>query len=253
MGEGYCGGSATSCRARRSRCHWQGAENLGLLWGAGLLYVLQTSGQGTFQNLNFESAIVPSVQPGQTVLLPISDVFPGWSAWVGIDQTTQSWYNGVSAGGALVSLIGHQSTWANSVIEGNFTAVLSAGIYDKPSTPVAISQSSLIPVAAQSLRFAALSAQGTFADLAITFNGQPISFIPMSNSGNFTTYGGDISPFAGLTGELRFTERPISNPFSTVFLDDIVFSTTPLPEPGVLTLLAVGTALFGLTAWRRKA
>jgi len=36
-------------------------------------------------------------------------------------------------------------------------------------------------------------------------------------------------------------------------LDDVTFSTQPLPEPGVLTLLAAGVALFSLRYSARRA
>jgi hypothetical protein len=45
-----------------------------------LLAALSTHAQGTFQNLNFESANIPSGTP-VSAFLPISEALPYWSAY----------------------------------------------------------------------------------------------------------------------------------------------------------------------------
>jgi hypothetical protein len=55
----------------------------------------------------------------------------------------------------------------------------------------------------------------------------------------------DISAYAGQTGQLLFSVPPQS---SGGILDNIQFSSTPVPEPGTFGLFAMGGALL---AWRR--
>ncbi len=205
-------------------------------------------GQGTFQNLNFESANVPSIPSDHTTQVLTSDALPGWTAYAGTNQLLQIWYNGISAGSASVGLIDrHTYIWGEDVIGGNFTVTISAGINPDRTgdSSAAIAQSSLVPVWANSLWF---NASWTAGDLAITFEGVHIGFYPQYVGPNYTTYAGDISAFRGRLGELRFTEEPISSRFSTVLLDDISFSVQSIPEPDMLRLFGLGALLFG---WRR--
>lgn len=220
----------------------------------GLLnFVLSAQAQGTFQNLNFESAAnLPVLNPpSSTALVPIADALPSWIGYVnGTNQQTVVIYNGLSGGAAAISLI--TSNTANSAIGpigGNYTAALSAGTYLPliDTVPTAIAQSSLVPVSAQSLRF---SAAGRVSDLAVTFNGQQLPFYQLIALPAYVIYGCDASTIAGLPGELRFTEHPLSGPFSAVFLDNIQFSNQPIPEPSALGLFVLGALLFDWR-WRK--
>ena len=202
-------------------------------------------GQGTFQNLGFESATIPQPQPPGGYV-PLSDAFPGWTGYIHTNQTALAGYNFVSAGGAVISLITPTTpSYGDRVIAGNYTATLSAGYFGPPvPVSVSIAQSSLVPVMVQSLRFSASSFVG---DLTVTFNGQNIPFYPLGAGPNYQNYGANIGSFAGQTGELRFTENPGANPFAFVWLDDIFFSPAPIPEPSVLGLFGLGAVLLG---WR---
>jgi hypothetical protein len=73
-----------------------------------------------------------------------------------------------------------------------------------------------------------------------------------------TNWQGDISSYAGQTGELRFTVVPgedISvinvNGFAAADLDDIRFSTQTVPEPPATSLVLGGLALFSFARLRR--
>jgi len=209
--------------------------------------VLGALGQGAFQNLNFESAIVPIVPANQPTTVPFSDAFPAWTGYLGTNQASLAGYNGISVGAYEISLVDtHTSFYGNRVISGTFTAVLQAGNANPPLQygPAAIGQTGIVPATALSLRF---FASGSAGDLVVSLNGQSVPFIPLSSGPNYVEYGADVSGFAGLPAELRFTEQPISNPFATLFLDNIQFSTSVIPEPCVLTLSALGTMLL---AWR---
>lgn len=198
-------------------------------------------GQGTFQNLAFESAIVPNGSGGLPVHIAFTNALSGWTGSRGPFPATQAMYNGVSLGFAAISIIDRSAQfYSNSVIAGDFTAVISAGFAGTGFVATAISQSSLTPVTARSLRFAA---NGDVADLALSLNGQNIPFSQLSIGPNYAVYGGDISAFAGLTSELRFTVLPLSVENGSVFLDNIQFSTVPIPEPGTVGLLSLGTLL----------
>ena len=214
---------------------------------------IRVHGQGTFQNLNFELANnLPSGSSPTSV--PVANAFPDWTVYVaGTNQLTQVFYNGISGGSALVTLIGRNaSTWSNQVIAGNYTATLDAGEYTGDiDTSAAIAQTGLVPASAQSLRF--YGSLDPFGGLTVTFNGQNLPFYPLSAGANYEIYGADISPFADQTGELRFTQNPnASNPFAIAFLDNISFSVNPIPEPGTCGLILCGAVAFGVSRWRKR-
>jgi hypothetical protein len=220
---------------------------------------LNAFGQGTFQNLNFEAANgLPTIGPGETGFVPMSNGLPGWTGYIaGTNQTTLADYNGVSAGAALITLIGKSSVYSNSVIGGKYTATLDAGVASDANGAefygsAAIAQTGTISLTTLSLRF---DASGDIRGYTtVTFDGQNIPFYPLSAGPNYEVYGGDISGFAGQTGELRFTENATtSNPFGTAFLDSIVFSTSPVPEPATCALILCGAAVFGVDRWRRRS
>src|SRR6266568_1131411 len=90
-------------------------------------------GQGTFQNLNFESAIVPSLPSDQPAFVPFTNAFPGWYGMYGTVPPTRAAdaaYNGISGGAVELSLFTRTTaTYSNFVIGGNYTAAIQAGIY----------------------------------------------------------------------------------------------------------------------------
>lgn len=223
------------------------------LSGLTLAFSLAAHGQGTFQNLGFEAA---HDLPAQNGFVPASIAMPGWTVILGTNQFPDVFCTGVSAGSALVSLIGRNTSgWSNSVISGNYTAVLAAGVdlsYPHDSLfSAAISQTSLVPVSSQSLRFR-LGSNSLVSNFLVTFNGQTVPFFPLATGPNYTTYGGDISAFAATTGELRFTERPISRFFTVAYLDGIQFSPEAIPEPPAFRLISFLALGFCIQRFRRR-
>jgi hypothetical protein len=92
------------------------------------------AGQGTFQNLDFESANLagyPAPILGQAATsVPVSDGLPNWSPSFsgtseGIIQLNQVWYDGLSLGGAAISVV--DSKWPGgespslTPIQGNYS------------------------------------------------------------------------------------------------------------------------------------
>ena len=118
------------------------------------------------------------------------------------------------------------------------------------------SQSSLVPIIAQSLQFKASSPDSfglAIPPLVVMLGGQQLSYFPLGSGANYTLYGADIHTLAGQTSELDFTVRaPIPHSGNNyVFLDSIQFSNLPIPEPSVFGLSALGALLLGWRVLRR--
>ena len=89
---------------------------LALLLGAG-----EILGQGTFQNLGFEQALVPDVPArefGGDVL--VSNGAPHWAVYIGGNQQSSMFHNTVSLGGAAVSIFGPQ-WFPSQIFQGSYT------------------------------------------------------------------------------------------------------------------------------------
>ncbi len=84
------------------------------------------------------------------------------------------------------------------------------------------------------------------SSLQVSFNGQVIPVIQAGSTANYAIMGANISAFAGQTVELLFSALPNSG---NVLLDNIQFSSSPIPEPGTLALAALGG---GLSGFRRR-
>ncbi len=229
-------------------------KKLGLRILLTLAFVTSVRAQD-FQNLDFESANVPVVPPGQSVALSLSQGLPGWSGYAGTNAVNYMYYNGVSVGSALITLISPTTAnfgLSNAAIEGNFTVTIDAGINPFGGgsfVSAGIGQIGTIPAGSQSLLFDA-SISGSSPDFEVSFNGQVLPYIFMEAGSNYTTYGADISALAGASGDLRFTEHPPSSGFGIVYLDNIQFSSVGIPEPSTLSLFGLG--LLGLVWHRRR-
>src|SRR5437016_11927926 len=67
---------------------------------------LVADGQGTFQNMGFESAVIPPPDSNQPFLIPFTNAFPGWTGYaVGTNQFSAAGYNAISVGAALASRV----------------------------------------------------------------------------------------------------------------------------------------------------
>ena len=206
-----------------------------------LLAALSAQAQGTFYNLNFESANVSGYSPGNFV--PISKALPGWSAYFSSGTTTypqtEVVYDGISTGGNVISLVDSQ---AATPIQGNYSAYLFGG----EDLSASISQTGVIPARTQSLTMEAWEFE---CSPIVAINGQPINMIPLETISFYTVYGGSIPSFdVGPSVTLSFTAPP-GGP-SMFELDDITFSTNaPTPEPSIIALTAIGGLFFGARKW----
>jgi hypothetical protein len=83
----------------------------------------------------------------------------------------------------------------------------------------------------------------------VSLGGQNLSYFALSNGPNYTLYGGNIpSAFAGKSEQLMFSALEGENFWE---IDDIQFSSSPVPEPSELALAALGTLLLGFRRWTK--
>jgi hypothetical protein len=214
------------------------------IWASSVL----ARGQGSFQNLGFESAtLVPDGSGRGDQFAP---AFPGWSGYIGGVQQTVAAYNSVPLDSSGISIIDRGFTLFGqygSLIEGNYSAVLSAGVVNGLTDPedVTLSQTGLVPASAQSLWFKVQLNPSLGGFLQVTLGGEILSPVIMGFSTNYMVWAADVRSFAGQTAELDFTahaQRPHGGN-NYAFLDSIEFSGQVIPEPNVLGLLAVGAAV----------
>jgi hypothetical protein len=199
--------------------------------------------QGTFQNLNFESAtIIPDPGgPYYPYSITTANALPGWSVFYGTTQQTEITYNDPALGSTWVTLLATNRL----VIAGNFSVILQGGLTE---TDASIRQTSFVPVTAESIRF---KAQPGLGSLLLSLGGQNIPFFALSTGSNYTLYGGDITAFAGQTELLTFSAIDIGGGNNWT-IDDIQFSNSGVPEPGVFALSALGALLLGWRVLRRR-
>jgi len=211
-----------------------------------LLSIVDAAAQGTFQNLDFESANLAGYSPVSTQI-PMADALPHWSAYIFPLPQNYVWYDGVSAGGAAISVIDSKLPSYYSPflkpIQGNYSVVLFAGMQNGVSS--AISQSGLVPSNTLSLQIKMFC-----SDVApvITLGGQTVNKVPLQTFSNYSLYGGDVASLAGQVATLSITEPPPPSgqvPTTDVVLDDIVFSPEMIPEPTFFALFVLATMLSG--------
>ena len=212
--------------------------------------------QGTFQNLDFESASVIPI-PGDTFnRIQFNPAFLGWTGSVGGVQQNAVLYNNAFLDTSAIGILDQAADNAPNplvhgrIIQGSYTALLMAGI----GGDTTLVQTGLIPVNAQSLRFSAYSYSLNPVTFGVTLGGQNLSLMPIQNGPRSIVYGADIQAFAGQTVAMAFTtfaQQPhVSNNY--FFLDSIQFSTEPIPEPGagMIFLLGLGAMAFSKTCRR---
>lgn len=200
------------------------------------------SGQG-FVNLNFESAVI--VQDPSSPYYPYayyaSNAIPGWTpdSFLGPNDVK---YNEPTAGAASVSIVDNNGY--PRTLGGEYSVLLygGAGIVG-----ASISQTGTVPSNSLSILFRAQYYGPPGGILLVSLGGQNIPFFSLSSGTNYTLYGGDISAFAGQSEQLTFTASPENNNYWS--LDNIQFSSSPVPEPGSLRLFSVFVLLL---CWRKK-
>jgi hypothetical protein len=215
---------------------------------------LAAYGQGTFQNLDFESANV-SGYPRGSDSVPVSAAFPGWNVFYsspsGTNAATRVSYDAISLGGALASINDSGTGFGFAPLEGSYSAFLFGG-GNPANVSTTLSQTGLVPSNAQSLQME-VGTYGGPSLFTVSLGGQYINMVPLASYANYVLYGGNISALAGQGATLNLTAPPPAQGAPSFFLlDDIVFSTESIPEPGVLDLSALGALLVGWRVLRRR-
>lgn len=214
-----------------------------LLWASGYSAFAQD-----FINLDFEDAVIvpdPS-SPFYPSAINASDALPGWTAPSSVGPNDVL-YNTVTLGSPTVAILG--TGGFPPALDGNFSIYLygRAGY----STGASISQTGLVPVNTSSILFIAQSTipSSGGGPLLVSLGGQSISYSAISTGPNYTTYAGNIPPgLAGKSEQLTISASSGVNNFWEV--DDIEFSTAPVPEPNSFGLFALGGLFVAWRHWR---
>ena len=179
---------------------------------------------------------------------------PGWTLYIGTNQTPQVLFNDLTLGSASVDLLGPGNTNGGLIIDGSYTAVLQAGVgQNSTEASASIAQTSLVPVTARSLLFE--EAGDTYVSASVGGQNIPLCALSTTTNSGFvvTLYGGNISNFAGQTEQLEITSPDTPDEFNGIYIDDIQFSMSSVPEPGTYALLYCGGAVFAFNRWRRRS
>jgi hypothetical protein len=209
------------------------------------------SAQGTFGNLDFESANLAGYSPG-SAFVPVSAALPSWTALFGTSQLSQVGYDAITLGSGAISVI-DSSTPVGSPIAGTYSALLmGAGQGIPPDAPSTISQTGVIPPGTLSL-LVKMWTRDAASPPIVSLGGQTLNMTPLQILPNYTLYGANISSFAGQTTALSFTAPPpaVGSP-SFLMVDDITFSVVGVPEPTTPALSAFGGLALAFWAFRRS-
>jgi hypothetical protein len=187
-----------------------------------------------FQNLDFEAVQnIPVFDPHEHPwTMSAADALLGWTGFYGTNQFGWASYNDLALDSPAVGVMGSDSPVFSFVptglLGGQYCASLQAGRLSTGAFyPATIGQIGQIPSTAKSITFS-----GSYA-FSVSFAGSPIPMQILVSEGSYNVYAGDISQFAGQTGNLLITSY---NHFS--FVDDIQFSPDAIPEPSAFGLTA---------------
>ena len=164
--------------------------------------------QGTFVNLNFESANVSGYAQNSSNI-PITQALPGWGAPNSSDTSALVWYDAISAGGYMIAINDANLQGVLSAFQGGYSAWLFGGA----NAPATISQTGLVPSVTKSLE---VDIQSFGSPFVVTLGGQTLNMVPLQTFSSYTLYGADISAFAGKTEQLSFTS-PAPPAFLPIF------------------------------------
>ena len=200
-----------------------------------------------FVNLSLQQADVVPIGPDA---IAVTNALPGWSVFYGGIQQSFVTFNDPALGATFVTLLATNG----QQLSGNYSVLLQGGGTASAAT---ISQTGHVPASAESLLFDAAATRPDTSVLIVSLGGEDLSFIAISNGPNYSVYGADVSAFAGQTEALTFSAPEDLSVPNIWNINDISFSSAPIPEPSPLGLLAVGGFLLtwfrATTVLRRTA
>ena len=220
-----------------------------------LLIVPKCGFAQNFVNLDFNSANIPNGTSPAT-FVPIGDAIPGWTGYLGNTQVTDVLYDSLAIGSVNISILDANSP--AHIPGNNYTVVLEAGNGGGngglANTTASIAQTGLIPATVESIEFTASFPNGG-AGWQITINGQ---LIPVSQIGTvgsyYGVYAGNVSAYAGHVDQLEFTSLyGPAGAADNLYLDNLAFSASPVPEPNSLGLFALGGMFVAWLHWRKPS
>ena len=210
-----------------------------------LLAGIQNGFSRGFVNLDFESAkIIPIVgSPLYPYAIEVTNALPGWTVLIDGSQVSQINYNAPAGGTSFVNL------WATNgqQISGSYSVLLQGG---GALLGAAISQTAVVPGSAESLLFEGQAGFG--GTLVVSLGGQDLSFSAVGTGSDYTLYEAAIP--AGLAGQSEQLEfNATTGNLNNWNIDNIQFSTFAVPEPGTLTLTALGGLFFAFRRWKNHS
>jgi hypothetical protein len=199
------------------------------------LFVQTVSGQ-SFVNLDFEQAgfyVSPTPVNGWGDSIDPNLAFHGWTV-----SNCWTLYNDLTLGTPAIDLIGPNfpNAMGLSPLQGSYSVMLQyfVSVYYSPPT---LSQTGLIPDGTESINFLIGPYNGP-GDAVVTLNGVDIPLVSISGG----RVAGDISAFAGTIAQLTFST---TTGWDWLYLDDVQFSESPIPEPASFVLFGLGVLFLG--------
>jgi hypothetical protein len=193
------------------------------------MFSLTAFAQGTFQNLDFENGTFIPIPGDPFGRVQFGAALPGWTGYIGTQQIDWVLYNNLFLSDPGIAIWGPDQPQP-SLFHGRYYVVLQNAFPPTPDTGPALAQIGTIPQAARTIQFLL-----AFGGVSVSFAGQQIPLSVLGNSPTgYSIFGGDITAFAGQTGELRFQ--------GVGYLDYIQFSSQPIPEPNAVALFLLGSA-----------
>jgi len=198
--------------------------------------------------MDFELAQIPQNQPPGIV--SAASALPFWTVYYGSAQQMEiQWNTPPLTVGPPILTSAQASLWGQAALDGGYSLLLVGD----SSSAYSISQVGQIPTGTASLLF---RCQGPGRPI-VTVGSVSLRVWTVAdgtNGSKYYLYGVNCSQFAGMQEELRFS-TPIGTPSSTsIFLDDISFSTAPIqvPEPTTPALILLGVVLIGSRTYAKK-
>lgn len=212
-----------------------------------LLAVCQGGQAQGFVNLNFEQAVITNISGFDYAQVRGWTGYYGWMIQNYSDGVAIT-YNNETLDSANVSLEG--TNYWRPAIGGKYSILLKGGsyaaglVYPWMTNGASIGQTGQIPFGTKTIMFRGASNNG----IVLSFGGNALSVVNLGDYPNYSIWGADISAYAGQTGELLFNA-----PWQTGYgmLDNIQFSSSPVPEPSTLALGALGTLLLSFYRWKK--
>ncbi|MEI7808252.1 MAG: hypothetical protein WCJ07_07180, partial [Verrucomicrobiota bacterium] len=207
-------------------------------------------------NGSFENGTIPS-STGSGETLDPATALPGWSI-----LGSPLYFQYGPLGGPVISLTPTTSFPASN---GTNSVYLQAG-FGGATNPVSLWRSLSVPLNVNAITFQSralydpnLYPAGYYLPLLVSAAGLSVTPTYLStDASGYQTLGIDVSPYLGTSMELRFSIMlsgetwPFGGGGGAWQIDNIRYSTNPVPEPDVLTLLSVGAVMLGLQYCRKK-